>query len=125
MLASNSSEDAFEAGSKLEGSGNLARVIQGSRETVCKRIATGRCSKLESDLVSIGGAGNLAILVSKIAGSCDLVVGQDQFAYVVGFVSLEVGMNGPWACQVLRRECCRGNQEGKCCEKNLHGELPS
>ena len=50
-----------------------ARVKEGKCEVVVLRFM------LQSDLISNDGAGDLAILVLKSAGSRDVVVGHDEF----------------------------------------------
>jgi hypothetical protein len=59
---------------------------------------------LPSRLISIDGAGDLLILALNIAGSRDLVVGNDEVANLVALVSADVGMNGPLAYRGLCRE---------------------
>jgi hypothetical protein len=42
-----------------------------------------------------------------------LFAGHDELAFLVAFVSGDVAMDGPLACQVLRCERRRGKQEGQ------------
>jgi hypothetical protein len=79
---------------------------------------------LPTDFVSVDGAGDLMILVLSFANARDLIGGHDELAFLVAFVSGDVAMDGPLACQVLRCERRRGKQEGRCCEKSLHRESP-
>jgi hypothetical protein len=53
-----------------------------------------------------------------------LFAGHDELAFLVAFVSGDVAMDGPLACQVLRCERRRGKQEDRYCEKSLHRESP-
>ena len=69
---------------------------------------------MQSDLTSIDGAGDLTILVLKIAGSGDLVISHDELASDVAFAVVDLGMKRPQAWKILR--CVRRGrkQEGRC-----------
>jgi len=42
-----------------------------------------------------------------------MFAGHDELAFLVAFVSGDIAMDGPLACQVLRCERRRGKQEGQ------------
>ena len=108
----------------FDGSRDLAQIAEGPRINESKRNAVVIGVIFPGDLFSIDGAGDLAILVLRLAGSRDRVAADDQIARLVAFTAADVRVNGPRPRQVLRCENRGGNKERGCCEKSLHHERP-
>jgi len=64
-----------------------------------------------SDFVSIDSAGDLFVLILKVAGSIDDAIGQDKLTFLVDFAPVKVCMNGPRACKTCAAKADDASEE--------------